>query len=120
MALQIVEGPEIEIGYVWTLEIELTVDEGEPVPFPDGVQLTSHVRGELDDPDPLVVLTLATGEIERIDDNNIRITIPEAGSSLLSPGTVFIDLTRTDVDPLGRYDMRLEVPASLPATRGLS
>ena len=109
------EGPSIEIGYRWSLLLSADAD-GDPL-FPEGVQLKAHVKKRPSDLSPIFEITTLDGGFVRTDDFNVEMIISEDNSALLEPGHVFIDITRTDISPHGRFDFRFEVPVLFPITR---
>ena len=114
MTTDIQAGPAIVAGYNWSLRIV-----ADTAAFPSGVAITGHVRRKIADAAPLVTLSTAAGQIVRVDDFRIDITIPGAASREWAPGDVVMDFVRTDVDPDAYLGFRLTVPVTIPVTRGL-
>lgn len=115
MTTNVQSGPAIVAGYNWSLRIE-----ADTAAFPVGVAITGHVRRKVGDAAPLATLSTATGEIVRVDDRHIDITIDGDASKEWKPGTVVMDFVRTDVDPDAYLGFKLTVPVELPVTRGLA
>ena len=97
LSTQVVDGPEIKIGYPWT--VSLYVDTTAVV-FPAGVALMTTDNG-----------------LTRVSDNEIRITIAPTDTALMKPGTVSLDIARTDVSPAAFLGITMTIPVSAAYTR---
>lgn len=114
LAVQSVEGPEIVIGYPWS--IDLYVEARGVVLFPSGVALKAEVRRQADGP-LLASLTTANGGLVRISDASVRIAIAATDTAAMQTGMVSLDLVRTDVSPVAYVGVRLTIPVAAPITR---
>lgn len=114
MSVTVQSGPAIAIGYQWSLQIE-----ADAALFPTGSQFTAHVRqtvsGAL-----LATLTTGGGQLQRISDTVLQITIPSTDTVGFAEGSVFLDVVRTDVNPDQHMGFILEVQTKQPVTRGLA
>jgi hypothetical protein len=115
MTTSVQDGNAIAAGYFWSTRIEMDV-----VAFPVGVQMTGHVRRKVSDADVLATLSTNDGTIVRVDDTHVDIVIGGETSASWAPGTVVLDLVRTDTDPDKYLGFILTVPVVLPVTRGLA
>lgn len=114
VATQSVEGPDIQIGYPWT--IDLYVDVAGVAVFPSGATFKAEVRRQADSA-VLATLTTANGYIGRLDDNQIRITIPASSTAAMVVGNVTFDVARTDTSPATYVGLRVTVPVTAPFTQ---
>ena len=114
MSVSVSDGPAIVAGYEYKLQLEAD----SPV-FPEGCSLTAHVRARASDSTVIAMLTTANGGLLRISDTVVEITIPPAATSSLLPGSVVMDMVRTDLEPDRHLSFTLEIPVVRPVTRGL-
>ncbi len=114
MSVSVSDGPAIVAGYEYRLQLEAD----SPV-FPAGCALTAHVRAKVSDSTIIATLTTDNGGLTRISDTLVEITIPPAATAGLSPGSVVMDMVRTDLDPERHLNFALEIPVIRPVTRGL-
>jgi hypothetical protein len=114
MTVSISDGPAIVAGYEYRLQLEAD----SPV-FPAGCALAAQVRAKVSD--SVVIATLTTGNsgLARISDTTVEIVIPAGATANLSPGSVVMDVVRTDLDPERHLNFTLEIPVIRPVTRGL-
>jgi hypothetical protein len=96
----------------------LQLEADSPV-FPAGCALAAHVRAKVSDNTIIAALTTANGGLTRISDTVVEIAIPPAATASLSPGSVVIDMVRTDLEPDRHLSFSLEIPVVRPVTRGL-
>ena len=114
MSVLVSEGPAIVAGYEYKLQLE-----AESPIFPEGCSLTAHVRGRVSDNNVIATLTTANGGLARISDTVVEITIPPAATASLPPGSIVMDVVRTDLEPDRHLNFTLELPVVRPVTRGL-
>lgn len=114
MTQDICQGPAVLIGYEYSLRIE--ADAGL---FPEGAQFAAHVRQKRSAAEPQATLTSDNGGLIRVDDTTLEIRIPAAETSGMSAGTVLVDVVRTDTTPPHHLRFSLEIPVTMPVTRGL-
>jgi hypothetical protein len=114
MSVSVSDGPAIVAGYEYRLQLEAD----SPV-FPAGCALVAHVRGKVSDNTAIATLTTGNGGLARISDTIVEITIPPAATANLPPGSVVMDMVRTDLDPDRHLSFTLEIPVIRPVTRGL-
>jgi hypothetical protein len=114
MSVTVSDGPAIVAGYEYTLQLEAD----SPV-FPAGCILAAHVRGKVSDSAVIATLTTGNGGLARISDTTVEIVIPPAATANLPPGSVVMDMVRTDLDPERHLSFTLEIPVIRPVTRGL-
>jgi hypothetical protein len=114
MSVSISDGPAIVAGYEYRLQLEAD----SPV-FPAGCALTAQVRAKVSDSAVIATLTTANGGLARISDTVVEVTIPPAATANLPPGSVVMDMVRTDLEPDRHLNFTLEVPVIRPVTRGL-
>jgi len=114
MSVTVSDGPAIVAGYEYKLQVE-----AESPVFPTGCALTAHVRSKVSDSTIIATLTSANGGLARISDTVIEIVIPAATTASLPPGSVVMDMVRTDLDPDRHLNFTLEIPIVRPVTRGL-
>ena len=114
MSVSISDGPAIVAGYEYRLQLEAD----SPV-FPAGCALAAQVRAKVSDSAVIATLTTANGGLTRISDTVVEIAIPPAETANLPPGSVVMDMVRTDLDPDRHLSFTLEIPVIRPVTRGL-
>ena len=114
MSVSISDGPAIVAGYEYRLQLEAD----SPV-FPEGCMLAAQVRVKVSDSAIIATLTTANGGLARMSDTVVEITIPPAATENLPPGSVVMDMVRTDLDPERHLNFTLEIPVIHPVTRGL-
>ena len=114
MSVSISDGPAIVAGYEYRLQLEAD----SPV-FPAGCALAAHVRAKISDNTIIATLTTANGGLTRVSDTIVEIAIPPAATADLSPGSVAMDMVRTDLEPGRHLNFILEIPVVRPVTRGL-
>ncbi len=114
MTASVADGPAIVAGYEYRLQLEA---DG-PV-FPVGCALSAQVRGKVSDSTVIATLTTGNGGLVRISDTVVEITIPPAATVNLPPGSVVMDMVRTDLEPDRHLNFTLEIPVIRPVTRGL-
>jgi hypothetical protein len=114
MSVSISEGPAIVAGYEYRLQLEAD----SPI-FPEGCSLTAQVRAKVSASAAIATLTTANGGLALVSDTIVEITIPPAATADLPPGSVVMDLVRTDLDPDRHLNFTLEIPVIRPVTRGL-
>jgi len=100
----------IRVGYDWGVTFTDPKPDTENPAFPDGATYTAHVKQDPNATNPIGVLTTGTGEIVRVDDSNLSITIPAAVTELLTAGSLaYFDIVRTD-GGLEHLNIELGVP----------
>ena len=114
MTRTLAEGPAILIGYEYRLQLE-----AEGALFPDEARFAGQIRRNANDETVLATLTSEGGTILRRGDNKLELIIPETVTGALAPGSVVLDLVRTDLTPPQHLNVFLEIPVLLPVTRGL-
>jgi hypothetical protein len=114
MSVSVSDGPAIVAGYEYRLQLEAD----SPV-FPAGCSLTAQVRAKVSDNAVIATLTTANGGLLRISDAVLEIIIPPAATAGLPPGSVVMDMVRTDLEPDRHLNFALEIPVVRPVTRGL-
>jgi hypothetical protein len=114
MSVSISDGPAIVAGYEYRLQLEAD----SPV-FPAGCALAAQVRAKVSDSTAIATLTTANGGLLRISDMVVEIIIPPTATASVSPGSVVMDMVRTDVDTDQHLNFTLEIPVIRPVTRGL-
>ena len=114
MSVSVSDGPAIVAGYEYRLQLEAD----SPV-FPAGCTLAAQVRTKVSEGSIIATLTTANGGLARISDTVVEITIPAAGTANLPPGSVVMDMVRTDLEPDRHLNFILEIPVIRPVTRGL-
>lgn len=115
MSVEVTDGPAIVAGYAYKLQIE-----AESPVFPAGCTLTAQVRSKISDAAIIATLSTANGGLTRVSDTVIEMVIPPEATVGLRPGTIVMDVIRTDVDPDLHLNFTLEIPIVQPVTRGLS
>ena len=114
MSVSVSDGPAIVAGYEYKLQLEAD----SPV-FPEGCSLTAQVRAKVSDNTVIATLSTGNGGLVRISDTVVEITISAAATSNLPPGSVVMDMVRTDLEPDRHLNFTLEIPVVRPVTRGL-
>lgn len=114
MTNEVFQGPAVLIGYEYVLQVE-----AEAPLFADGAAFTAQVRAKLSAAAPIATLTSAAGELIRKSDTTLEIRIPPAITAQMQVGSVLVDVVRTDLTPPKHLSFFLEIPVSLPVTRGL-
>ena len=114
MTVSVADGPAIVAGYEYRLQLEAD----SPV-FPQGCMLAAQVRTKVSDSAVLATLTTANGGLARISHTVVEITIPATATANLPPGSVVMDMVRTDLEPDRHLNFALEIPVIRPVTRGL-
>lgn len=114
MTLTLCEGPAILVGYPWRLQIETS----SPL-FPEGAELRAQIRARASSETVLGEITTLSGEIARLGDRLIELTIAPEITGALPPGSCVFDMVRTDCSPPLHLGFSLEVPVLTPITRGL-
>ncbi|SEP03083.1 hypothetical protein SAMN04490248_12046 [Salinihabitans flavidus] len=108
------EGPTILIGYEYRLQIEADT----PL-FPQGAALAAQLRMQLADETVIADLSSAGGDLVRISDRVLEMRIAPQITAQMSVGSVVLDMVRTDLQLPRHLGFFLEIPVSLPVTRGL-
>ena len=106
------EGPIILIGYEYRLQLQAEADL-----FPEAATFAGQLRRTVSDSAVLTTISTANGGVLRRDARTLEIVLPPEITAILSPGSVVLDLVRTDVSPDQHLGFRLDVPVSLPVTR---
>jgi hypothetical protein len=114
MSVSVSDGPAIVAGYEYKLQLEAD----SPV-FPAGCTLAAQVRAKISDNNVVATLTSANGGLARISDTVLEIIIPSTATAGLPPGSVVMDMVRTDLEPDRHLNFTLEIPVVRPVTRGL-
>jgi hypothetical protein len=114
MTVSVSDGPAIVAGYEYRLQLE-----ADSSVFPAGCTLAAQVRARVSDIAVIATLTTENGGLARISDTVVEITIPPAATANLPPGSVVMDMVRTDLDPDRHLNFTLEIPVIRPVTRGL-
>ena len=107
------EGPAVLVGYEYRLQLE-----AEGALFPDEARFAGQLRANLNAETVLATLSSEGGTILTRGDNRLELIIPETVTAELMPGSVVLDLVRTDLVPLQHLNVFLEIPVLLPVTRG--
>jgi hypothetical protein len=114
MTVSVSDGPAIVAGYEYRLQLE-----ADSSVFPAGCTLAAQVRARVSDIAVIATLTTENGGLARISDTVVEIAIPPAATGGLSPGSVVMDMVRTDLEPDRHLSFTLEIPVVRPVTRGL-
>ncbi|WP_420567704.1 hypothetical protein [Thalassovita sp.] len=112
--ITLTEGPAVLVGYEYRLQLE-----AEGALFPDEARFAAQLRGKVNDETVLATLSSESGTILRRSDNTMDLIIPETVTGALAPGSVVLDLVRSDLVPPLHMNVFLEIPVLLPVTRGL-
>ena len=107
------KGFPIMAGYAWTQRVKVTSGS---VVFPSGAALTAHVRPSRT-AEAFITLTTANGGIVRVTDTEIDLKLTAAQSATCAPGTVVLDIARTDATPNVHFGFSLTAPVIQPVTR---
>ncbi len=113
MTTMLAEGPAILIGYEYRLQLE-----AEGALFPDEARFIGQLRGNLNEETVLATLNSESSTILRRSDSTLELIIPETVTAALAPGSIVLDLVRTDLTPPQHMNVFLEIPVLLPVTRG--
>jgi len=108
------EGPVILIGYEYRLQLQAAADL-----FPEDARFTGQLRRTVSDSVILATVSTENGGLLRQDVRTIEIVLAPTITAGLSPGSVTLDLVRTDLDPDRHLGVLIEIPVALPVTRGL-
>ena len=114
MSVAVSDGPVIVAGYEYRLQLE-----ADSTVFPLGCTLAAQLRGKVSDSAVITTLTTENGGLVRISDTIVEISIPPAATALLLPGSVVMDMVRTDLEPDRHLNFTLEITVIRPVTRGL-
>lgn len=114
MSVTVSDGPAVIVGYEYKLQVETDL-----AVFPVGAAFTAHVRAKVSDTAILATLTTANGGLVRVADNLVEVVIPASQTTNFKPGTVHMDIVRTDLTPDHHLGFTMEIPVVLPVTRGL-
>jgi hypothetical protein len=112
--ITLTEGPAVLVGYEYRLQLE-----AEGALFPDEARFAGQVRRNANAETVLATLTSEGGSILNRGDNTLELIMPETVTAELTPGSVVLDLVRTDLVPPQHLNVFLEIPVLLPVTRGL-
>ena len=107
------EGPAVLVGYEYRLQLE-----AEGALFPDEACFAGQVRSNVNAETVLATLTSEGGTILRRGDSRLELIMPDTVTAALTPGSVVLDLVRTDLAPPQHLNVFLEIPVLLPVTRG--
>jgi hypothetical protein len=90
----------------------------QPVLHCTPVVITSH---QTDEPSAihLPVTAMPPASCARLAITVVEIAIPAAATANLPPGSVVMDMVRTDLQPDRHLNFTLELPVVWPVTRGL-
>lgn len=108
------EGPVILIGYEYRLQLRAEVDL-----YPEAARFTGQLRRKVSDSEILATISTENGGVLRQDDRTIEIVLAPTMTAGLIPGSVVLDLVRTDLHPDRHLGVLLEIPVAQPVTRGL-
>lgn len=114
MTTMLTEGPTILVGYEYRLQLE-----AEGAVFPQEARFAGQVRRNANDETVLATLTSEGGTILGRGESRLELIMPETVTAKLTPGSVVLDLVRTDLTPPQHLNVFLEIPVLLPVTRGL-
>jgi hypothetical protein len=114
IASELQEGPVILIGYEYRLQLQAAADL-----FPEAASFIGQLRRAVSDSVILATLSTENGGIVRQDLRTIEIVLAPTITAGLSPGSVALDLVRTDLDTDRHLGVLIEIPVALPVTRGL-
>ena len=112
MITSLQEGPVILIGYEYRLQLQAETDL-----FPDGASFVGQMRSAISAAGVLADISSAAGSVRRVDDRTLEIILAPSITGSLVPGTVVLDLVRTDLTPDRHLGFLLEIPVVLPVTR---
>lgn len=108
------EGPAVLVGYEYRLQLE-----AEGALFPDEARFAGQLRGKVKNETVLATLSSESGTILGCGESRLELIMPETVTAELTPGSVVLDLVRTDLVPPQHLNVFLEIPVLLPVTRGL-
>jgi hypothetical protein len=114
MSVTVSEGPAIIIGYEYRLQIA-----AESGLFPAGASFAGQLRAKVSTATPVTTLTSANGGVTRLSDRLVELVVPADATASLTPGSVVLDLVRTDLTPPRHLAFMLDIPVVQPVTRGL-
>lgn len=114
MTQEVCQGPAVLIGYEYALQLEAAAGI-----FPSGAQFVAQVRAKRSSADLIATLTSDNGGLIRINDQTLEIRIPASATGMMTAGAVFIDIVRTDTIPPRHLQFSLEIPVTVPITRGV-
>ena len=100
-------------GYAWTQRVKIT---STTTVFPSDCTLTAHVRTSRTAA-AYTTLTIANSGIVRVSDTEIDLKLTAAQTVGLLPGSVILDVARTDTNPPTHLGFSLTVPVIQPVTR---
>ena len=112
MITSLQEGPVILIGYEYRLQLQAEADL-----FPDGASFAGQMRSAISAAGVLADLSSTAGNVRRVDGRTLEIILALTVTGGLVPGTVVLDLVRTDLTPDRHLGFLLEIPVVLPVTR---
>lgn len=112
MTTSLQEGPVILIGYEYRLQLQAEADL-----FAEGAIFAGQMRSAISATGVLADLSSAAGSVQRVDGRTLEIILAPAITGALAPGTVVLDLVRTDLTPDRHLGFLLEIPVVLPVTR---
>lgn len=112
--ITLTEGPAVLVGYEYRLQLE-----AEGALFPDEARFAGQLRANLNAETVLATLKSEGGTILNRGESRLELTIPDTVTAELAPGSVVLDLVRTDLVPPQHLNVFLEIPVLLPVTRGL-
>lgn len=114
MTQTVVTGPAVLVGYEYAVQIA-----ADAAIFIPTATFAAQLRSRLSEPEPLATLSTATGTLIRISDTVLEIRISAMTTAQMAPGSVLLDVVRTDLTPPQHLGFQLEIPVALPVTRGL-
>jgi hypothetical protein len=114
IASELQEGPVILIGYEYRLQLQAAADL-----FPEAASFIGQLRRTVSDSVILATLSTENGGVLRQDIRTIEIVLAPTITTALTPGSVTLDLVRTDLDPDRHLGVLIEIPVAMPVTRGL-
>lgn len=114
MTSSVQEGPVILIGYEYRLQVQAEADL-----FPQVATFAGQLRRKVGDGAILAIVSTSNGGVLHRDVRTLEIVLAPDVTAGLSPGSVVLDLVRTDLDPDRHLGVLLEIPVALPVTRGL-
>lgn len=106
----------IEIGFPWP-GVQVEVNTTDVIFDAAGSYLADVRAAPLQGP-PLFALTTESGELSRVNDQTVNITMLASHTALISPDVtaVVFDIIRTDVTPQQYLYIRLFVSVNVPIT----
>lgn len=109
-----INGRPIMIGYPWRQRLAWSSTQ-----FPNGCQLSAHIRSARTDAAALATLSTQNGGLVIVSATELDVVVPASASGLFKPGSVVLDFVRTDLSPKEHLFLGMTVPVVLPVTRGL-